>query len=384
VKELFDWLGRFEAAEASGQPTSLTERLHRVCATDALDFDGSVVRLVDAQQEVYPFGTFPGRLSVLSWPSTASEPQFLEDQAIAAQLGAVLTLATNRRVEVAASDLALTMEGTTQRTFLSTAPLLDRSLLGSLPAEPQDGFDHVIHLLYGLQVADREVVGAAVELHYTATLLFDVEPNAAYAMVIAGIERLSREYGSAPASWARWERAEALDGVFAAIGLTDAQMESLRVELLKDRHLRLRQTFASYVAQRLPTDFWERELEDFTPAITMMPDGVSRFSGMTAEPSIPITRVVPTDAEVLRRRLLRSYDARSSYVHDGRRRSSLSSTMAQIVGQEAEAAAPIEFAGLRAVLRALIFTELESRSHEGSFPQLLWMHPSDGGSTETP
>jgi hypothetical protein len=40
--------------------------------------------------------------------------------------------------------------------------------------------------LYGMSANDQEVIGAAIELHYASTILFDLEPNAAYAMAAAG------------------------------------------------------------------------------------------------------------------------------------------------------------------------------------------------------
>ena len=71
------------------------------------------MRVVDAHQETHSFGRVPARLSVLAWIDTAPSGQSLDDQALAAQLGAIFTLATNRWIQVAASDVALTMEGTT-------------------------------------------------------------------------------------------------------------------------------------------------------------------------------------------------------------------------------------------------------------------------------
>jgi hypothetical protein len=272
MQELFDWLGRLETLETSPQTSTIHEHFHRVFAASALDFDGSVVRMVDTGQEALSFGRIPGRLSVLAWPDAGSGAQSLEDQAVAAQLGAVLTLATNRRVEVAASDLPLTMEGTTQRTFLPTNLLLDRSLAGPIEVDTRAELVATLSRFYGLATSDRVVLGAATELHYAAALLFDVEPNAAYAMAIAGLERLSRAYGDAPVDWSVWEQATRLDRVFADLALTDEQIGRLRHELLQDRHLRLRQTFASYAAQSLTDDFWQLELEDFVPALTMTPD----------------------------------------------------------------------------------------------------------------
>src|SRR5580704_8168609 len=182
MKELFGWLGRLATLDEQTpqQETTIHENLHRVFAPSDIELDGSVVRIVDAQQEAYSFGRVPGRLSVLAWPDTGSQPNHFEGQAIAAQLGAILTLATNRRIEVAASDMPITMEGTNKHLFLPTNLLLDRSLSGPIQVDIQASLDETLSLLYGLAEPDRDIIGAAIELHYTAALLFDVEPNAAY------------------------------------------------------------------------------------------------------------------------------------------------------------------------------------------------------------
>ena len=117
----------------------------------------------------------------------------LSDNGLAAQLRPVFTLASNRRVAVAASDITMTMEGTTSRTFLPTSHVIDGSLTGPLPDDVADRFNASIAKVWGLDAVDLEVIGSAIELHYAATLLFDVDPNAAYALCVAGIERLSRE-----------------------------------------------------------------------------------------------------------------------------------------------------------------------------------------------
>jgi hypothetical protein len=191
----------------------MSEQFKRLSAPSAIEFNQSVVRVVDAGQEAHTFGRLPARLSVLAWIDTVPSGQNLDDQALAAQLGAILTLATNRRIQVAASDVTLTMEGTTQRTFLPTNSILDRSLSGPISVDVRNTFDATLRSLCGLATADGETIGAAIELHYAAAVLFDVDPNAAYALCIAGIERLSRAYGGAPTEWRAWEDADRIDSV---------------------------------------------------------------------------------------------------------------------------------------------------------------------------
>jgi hypothetical protein len=372
MQELFSWLGRLESLTQDA-PAGIAERMHRVLAPSVFDFEGAIVRVLDARQEANAFGGLPGRLSVLCWPDVPKEPS-LSDQAVAAQLGAVFTLATNRRIQVAASDMPLTPEGSTMRTFLPTALVLDRSLAGPLGPDPKGKIDSMLSQLYGLDDDDRDAIGAAIELHYAATLLYDIEANAAYALVIAGLERLSRAYGGAPVKWPHWEQAPRLDRAFSELKLTTEQIDRLRGELLQDRHLRLRQTFASYVVDSLPDVYWQTELEDFVPGLSVQPDGSMRFEQWQAQTTNPVSLFVPSDRALLRKRLLRSYDARSSYVHEGARRAALIATASQTVGHEGTAKAPLEFVGVRTMLRALIMQEAATRTRPARLPKIAMTH----------
>ena len=371
MQELFAWLARLDRL-SNTIPPEASERMKRLSSPSALDFDQSVVRVVDANQEAYSFGREPARLSVLAWRDEASRQESIEDQALGAQLGAVLTLATNRRVQVASSDVVLTLEGTTQRTFIQSGTILDRSLSGPIKGNAQALLEEVLSSLYGLSDADRAAIGAATELHYSAVLLFDIDPNAAYALCVAGIERLSRDYGSgAPVDWGAWEASGRLDRTFDELGLSEEQIVALRAALLENLHLQLRQTFAAYVVESLPDEFWASEVENFFPQIQIDPDGTSTFLAMSEGPSVPIERFVPRDVEQLKKRLLRSYDARSSYVHEGRGRSAMGSTLSQMVlAKEPKKAQPVEFVGLRAVLRTLILREARQRGNPAPLPNI--------------
>jgi hypothetical protein len=373
VNELFAWLGRLEALSGADRPM-FGERMQRLFAPTELNFDGTILRVVDAKQQVMPFGRLPGRLAVLCWPDT--EPNAtLGDQAIAAQLGAVFTLATNRRVEVAASDVTLTPEGTEQRIFLPTQLVADRALAGPLDTNAPEQIDSALKSLYGLPAADREAIGAAVELHYNAALLYDLDINAAYALAVAGIERLSQAYGSKCVKWSDWEHAARLDKLFEDTAVTDEQASQIREALLVDRHLRLRQTFASYAAEALPDSFWDQALEVFVPGLTIPTGGVAEFTQWVPQDPEPVATFVPSDRLLLRRRLLRSYDARSTYVHAGGRRAVVPATIVQTISKDELPAEPVEFVGIRAILRKLIFTELRSRSSPAALPAVVMRTP---------
>ena len=370
MEELFEWLDRLDAVTPQ-DANALSESMKRVSSPSPLAFDRSVVRIVDTGQALYPFGQVPSNFGVLAWLDRIPEGQSLGDQALAAQIGALLTLATNRRIQVAASDVTLTMQGSTERTFLPSAHVLDSSLAGPVPADVKSRFEKLAGALYGLDRHDREVIGAATELHYASALLFDLDPNAAYALCVAGTERLSRAYGNAPAEWSAWEDASRLDGVFADLSLSTEAAQRLREEILANRHLRLRQTFASYVTTSLPESFWDAEVESYHPAIRMEPTGRSTFEKMQPGVTTPIGRFVPQDRHTLRVQLLASYDARSSYVHEGRQgAATLVSTLQPMIGIEPERRQPIAFAGLRQILVTLILLEVNARSKSRPLPRI--------------
>jgi hypothetical protein len=168
--------------------------------------------------------------------------------------------------------------------------------------------------------------------------------------------------------WTAWEDAQRFDEAFRDVQLSDTQAERVRTELLRNKQLRLKQGFASYVVDSLPGPFWDSEVERFLPNLSMDASGVSTFEGLEAETSLPISRFVPQEATLLRRRLLASYDARSSYVHAGSSRHGLLSTLTQVIDNDAGPKDPIEFVGLRLILRFLILEEMKSRTNGASLP----------------
>ena len=105
MQELFDWIARLRQLPGT-EPPALKSQLKRLLAPSAIEFSQTVVGVINAHQESQTFGRLPARLSVLVWHDVEHGDQTLDDQAVAAQLGAILTLATNRRVQVAARHLS--------------------------------------------------------------------------------------------------------------------------------------------------------------------------------------------------------------------------------------------------------------------------------------
>ncbi len=341
---------------------------YRVASPSVLDFDDDVVLLETTGLEVTLFGSFPNQMSILTLHDADPEPNMVRDQAIATQIGAVLSMAAGRKIRVASSEITSRMEGKAVTNFLPAA-LDDREMIGALPDDVQPAFDHLLSQIVGLPEGLRQAVGSAIELHYAAAQLFDVDVNTAHTLTVAGIETLSAQFEQLDIGWDDFEEAKRFETVFASLNLDEVQKEGMREAVLEGKHLKLRQRFATYVGRRLPATFWDHDIIGYTAGLTMNPDGSAAFTGFTKSEGTPIDNVVPKDPEMLRKRLLATYDSRSKYVHTGARAHDTVTTMNALTGRPAQAKTPIAFAGMRRILVALIKAELDEHSIPAALPQ---------------
>lgn len=381
MKEFYAWAARMadvQPPEAAGQTLPIAERLRRLIAPTALNLEGSVVRVVPTQQSLHLLGTTPQSLSVLVWPDLADATDMTHDQFLATQLGALMTFALNRRVQVASTEAPISVAGSLVKNFIP-GQANDRELVGPLPPEPKTAFEDTVRGVLGLAEPDRGPIGAAIDLHYASTLLLDTDLNAAYALAVAGIETLSRHYNDVQFGWNDWDEAPHLDTVFSALKLSEDQADQLREELVRGRHLKLRQTFATYVAQSLPDSFWELEMQDYLPTYTVAPDDSTLFTGHDSAERLRLDQFVPRDRAAFRKRLLATYDARSSYVHTGRRGVSESQTIATLAGSPGdEARRPLEYLAVRRILRTMTQHEIAQRAEDVPLPGLIVFHDQPG------
>lgn len=365
MKELRDWLGRVGAIQPTPDEPA-TVQMRRVLAPSVLQFDESIIRCKGTGITHFPVGSDPAQLSVLVWPDEGTD--LFRDHVVASEFGALLTLLSNRRVEVAASDVMVTEQGS-QRFFLPTAQLPDRSLCGPVEIDLKAESEQYLGRILSLSADNQDAIGSATNLHYASVLLHAVDVNAAYALAVGGIERLSRAYGNVGLRWSDWAESDRFDRVFDELALDEGQRERLRDEMLADRQLRLRQTLATYVIDTLPGDFWHGSIEQFLPQWKVVWGSDWEFLGVAAGPSLPIEGLVDREPRTLRRRLLASYDARSSYVHAGRRDVDMRQVTAERTGK-APGSGPIDYAVVRAMLRALILIEFNSRSEARDLPDV--------------
>jgi len=310
-------------------------------------------------------------MSILIWSDTEAG-DFSRDQAISTQLGALLTLATGRRIQVASSEVTVRAEGSSTLNFVP-GNFDDRELYGPVTADPRKSMESLLALISGLQSSAVAPISAAIELHYGATLLFDKDINTASTLLVAGVEALAAHFESSSPIWEDFQDAQRFDAMFDELRLTDTQSSKLREEILKGQHLRLQHRFSTYVSTRLDPAFWDQEVQDYVPSLEQQTDGVDDFKGYAASDVRPIDTWVPRDATELRRRLVATYTARSRFVHAGKKSHSVFTSINATLSQ-GDSKAPIAFIGMRRILRRLIELELAENSTPAALPALRFLN----------
>jgi hypothetical protein len=326
-------------------------------------------------------GHWPHSSAILHWFERAEEGAArdafgAEEQDSA--VGALFTLVADRRCEVVPEVMA-GVEGSARQLAIPISVLVDPAL-----GSPMPGWDELNHDL-GVTLAriaslgddDARTISDAMHMHYCAALLATSDLTGAYALVVGGLETLAQKYGSPPSDWAEWDLAESWDGFMAEQQLTGAQSAALRDRLMRDKQIRLAETFATYVSNRVPPAFWGEPVRVYQWSVNGL-TGVPQ--GGLWEAGGPRAGAFAGDRRELKKALKRSYYARSRFIHAGERAVPFSEDLVgRIPGHGDDR---LSFAALRAALRRLILTELESRASGDRLPPLEWHsdRPTDGDS----
>lgn len=363
MRRIADWLKRLSAAS----PEELRENLFRaiIPGSDPFLMRDRIVALQPLGQAPYRFGDVSPVSSVLlRYLDTAETSQRLTDtQGVASELGALVCLASGRRFEVA-MEYTVKVEGTPQTFFLGYAGVADRKLHGPLPDDLPARLELFIRKVASLPVDDLITLGAAANLHYGSILLCERDIRSAYLLLVAGLEVLSRAYGSPPAHWEGWEESRSWEKLFTEIGLTTEQQEAVRKQLLQNRHLRLKATFRKYASEEIPDSFWDDPWEEW-----LFPVSLPKGSWEKAQVSEKhVYDILPKDRELLSNALGRTYDLRSGLVHRGEDLSVVDTTLRHAV--VVTASEPLPYAVLRAIFVKLIEKELEKRSSIVDIPDI--------------
>lgn len=366
MKILRDWVAELESLSKDPAQGTLVHQRMLVPGEEPLRMKKGFFS-VEPKQAVEAIGKTPRAFSVLTWIGKQTENQ-LKVAEIGTGIGALLAIITNRRVEVL-SEVPLRQEGHPRRfAFTPLTTLPDRSVYGPVdsPETLNKRFKERLSQLCSLSDDDAEAIGAAISLHHGATLLFEEDVAAAYVLLVAAIETLSQRFGFPPSDWKQWDEHVTWEQFISAEGLSDTQSQALRKKLMSNRQIRLKATFANYVRSETPDELWNTRLRDWSFTIVMN-DGNATFGERTILQEEPFTKLLPKDRDLLFSAARASYDARSGYVHQGTRVVTLASTLFGLVNG-AQAGQPLPFAALRAILRALILKELDSRSSDFKLP----------------
>jgi hypothetical protein len=365
MKSLVAWLHRLAAVTPDPGPQISFFRV-AVPGIDPLDVENWLLSIDPQGTLGYDLrATGPESWSIMRVPDLPhGEVNQHDRHRLGADIACVLSLALECRV-VVPNDYAVP---TPQLIFLPVSQVVDPGVLGPLPADPKQRLNAYFSAVAGLSPEAQEFIGAAASAYHGALLLFDREPRAAYTLLVAGIEVLSRRYGSPPTEWTEWEESSAWDAVFALQGLTKEQASAIRHQLMQDKQLKLGATFQNYASSRLSDDFWNKPLDQWI-------SGLDANTGQWLPPmnvkSCRISDVLTLDRNDLRKSLGKSYALRSSVVHDADWVDLMTFTPPPT--SPFKSSRPLPFPILRAVLAELIWLEISSHSTPASLPnfQLL-------------
>ena len=260
MKSLVAWLHRLAAVTPDPGPEISFFRV-AVPGIDPLDVENWLLS-IDPQG---PLGydlraTGPESWSIMRVPDLPQrEANFHDRHRLGADIACLLSLALDCRV-VVPNDYAVHMP---QLIFLPVSQVVDQGILGPLPADPKRRLNAYLSAVAGLSPEAQKFIGAASSAYHGALLVFDREPRAAYTLLVAGIEVLSRRYGSPPTEWTDWEESSDWDAVFAMQGLTNEQASAIRARLIHNNQMRLGATFRNYASSRLSDDFWNKPLDQW-------------------------------------------------------------------------------------------------------------------------
>jgi hypothetical protein len=295
------------------------------------------------------------------------ESSISERHRLGADLACFISLALDRKV-VIPHEIGISVPQLNEPIFLPVIQVIDRGALGPLPDDPKGRLQIYLTAVFGLGKDDLAVIGAAASVYHGALVLFDRDARAAYTLLIAGIEVLSRQYGSPPTDWTNWEQSASWETFITSQKLTTNQAGALRKMLMKDKQLRLKATFCNYAASGLSDRFWDKPWQEWIYGL--MPND-SQWLPATPLPFRIVADLLPKDRIGLRKALGLSYDLRSAVVHQADWVEILS--LAQPPVPATDLNRPLPFAILRAILAELIWIEISAHSTPRQLPdfQLL-------------
>lgn len=308
---------------------------------------------------------------LLEWLDVGGGQQGLghTDNDLGVDLAAILALASGRRVQFA-NEFPIKYGDADWTWFLEAGQIFDGELYGPVESDVLEPVIKILKAISELQERPALSLGSAIRMRNAACCLVEADHSSAYGLLVAAIETLSRQFGSPPNSWEDWDKSNEWDLFMTEINLTVEQARRLRVRLITDRQIRLRRTFIEYAASNLTEDFWNAPYRTFDPGYQVSDAGVTPTTGSWRNDGL-IRELVSSDPTVLRKRLGRSYDARSVVFHESVRLAQVS--VLPFPGTEKDL---LPFRVLRRILDYILWLEIErAASRSGPLPDVRLFHP---------
>jgi hypothetical protein len=116
------------------------------------------------------------------------------------------------------------------------SPRIDKRLEAPIDeaVDVASGFLNVVTQIVKTDEKSRPAIHSAIQLHYGACILSSISPAAAYMSLVAGIEVLSRRFGSPPSVWDDWDLAANWDSFADEVNLSAEQYQQLKGKLMRD------------------------------------------------------------------------------------------------------------------------------------------------------
>ena len=378
LKTIRDFVRRLSTLDAAAKhKPALALRSRRIVVPEAARFslDGTLIRTLPIEPAML-FDCPGGPLELaqlLIWLdlTDANEGSAFGDNDLGVDLAAVLALATGRRVAFA-NEVPTKYELSPQTTFLSINHMFDGELHGPVEIDTRDRFGRIVRALAALPERRALDLGGAIRMRNAACCLVQADHSSAYGLLVVALETLSRAFGNPSSSWGDWEQAADWDGSMLNLGLSGNQAQRIREKLMDNKQIRLKRTFVDYIFNGLSQSFWEQRYFNYTPTIAMDAND-ARHAGGSWEDAGPVAQFVPTDHGELRRRLGKSYDARSEVFHQSVRLEQVALLPVPGVTKQ-----PLPFAGLRRILDHLLWQEIEISARDApALPDFQVVYPAD-------
>ena len=365
MEDLIAWLNRLDAA-ASGEFSARWTR--------ALVPTDSAPNLTDFLIASHPLGVTlgapgdrPRSALLLQYLDTQPEINIHISRGLTADLAALASFVSRRRFQLI-PEVALSVEGKPgQLTFVSYDDMFDRRIDAPVSNEFQSLFAAAMGRLRTIDAKPLGFIAAAIRFHYASVLLFDREISAAYSLLVAGVEILSRGFGEPPSDFASWDASATWGRVFTDATLNQTQREAIVGQLMRNRELRLGETFATYGSTAPRDGFFDEPIEEWVLEVIHDANGGRWGSGDWHEPRV-VGAEVPRDRAELRASLNATYELRSRYVHEAERLDV--NSLVKPWSRTPAPGAPLTYAGLRLVLCELIAVELSRHGEDGPLPDI--------------